>query len=90
MDFVSCGSWPFCCRRILLIALKELKFPLPSTFFRPSVSRSVWSLVLSYLFGFPPFPPLDDVHSEEFPAFPPFSRGVQVSYVTKHGGIAEI
>jgi len=28
--------------------------------------------------------------SEEFPAFTPFSVGVRVSNVTKHGGIAEI
>jgi hypothetical protein len=35
-------------------------------------------------------PPLDGTHSEDFPAFAPFSRGVRISDVKKCGGIAEI
>ena len=73
MDFVTCGSWPFCCRKILLIALTELT---PSYLFPPACFAQ--RLVACPFFFIPPSP-FKWVHSEEFPAFALFSRGFRVS-----------
>jgi hypothetical protein len=75
MDFVTCGSWHFCYRRILLIALTELSFPslLP---FSARLFRAAFGHLSFFLYPAFPLTPLDDVHSEEFPSLRRFLEGI--------------